>query len=141
MIVSSVSQVREAEQRTILSGVPGYELMCRAGQGAADIIEELFPDRKRTVILCGSGNNGGDALVVASFLKGKVIVYSTRRKEDFKGEAACAAKDLPSDIPFIVTKEFSSLLFSPGDLIVDGLLGIGFSGEKLRDVGTSGIRS
>ena len=141
MIVSSVSQVREAEQRTILSGVPGYELMCRAGRGAADIIEELFPDRKRTVILCGSGNNGGDALVVAALLKGKVIVYSTRRKEDFKGEAACAAKDLPSDIPFIVTEEFCPQLFSPGDLIVDGLLGIGFSGEKLRETVSSAVRA
>ena len=141
MIVSSVSQVREAEQRTISAGVPGYELMCRAGQGAADIIEELFPCRRRTVILCGAGNNGGDALVVASLLKGKVIVYSTRRKEDFKGEAACAARDLPRDIPFIVTEEFSSQLFSPGDLIVDGLLGIGFSGGKLRDSVASAVRA
>ena len=141
MIVSSVSQVREAEQRTIFSGVPGYELMCRAGQGAADIVEELFPNRKRTVVLCGGGNNGGDALVVASLLKGKVIVYSTRRKEDFKGEAACAAKDLPCDIPFIVTEEFSYRIFSPGDLIIDGLLGIGFLGEKLRDSVSSAVRA
>ena len=140
MNVCSVAQVRDAEKYTISSGTDGYELMVRAGRGAARIIEELFPHRKRTIILCGGGNNGGDALVVASCLKGEVLVYSTHPAESFKNEAACAVRDLPEHIPFTVFQEFPANVFLPGDLIVDGLLGIGFSGGKLRESVASAVR-
>lgn len=140
MIVCSAAQVREAEKYTISSGVSGYELMVRAGRGAARIIEDLFPRRKRTVILCGGGNNGGDALVAAAHLSGEVLVYSVVPAEKFKNEAACAVRDLPEHIPFTVFQEFPSGVFQNGDLIVDGLLGIGFSGGKLRESVASAVR-
>ena len=118
MNIASVALVRDAEQRVIASGIDGYRLMRRAGIAAARMIEELFPRRKRTVIICGGGNNGGDALVAAAHLEGDVIVYSTSCADDFRNESACAIRDLPENIPFIVFEEFPDGVFQSGDNII-----------------------
>jgi len=53
--------------------VPGLLLMENAGRGAADVlVHELLADRAagaRVVIVCGTGNNGGDGLVIARHLR------------------------------------------------------------------------
>ena len=121
------------EKESVAGGVPEYELMRRAGIQAARWINDRFPDAARVVILCGGGNNGGDALVAAACLRHReVIIYSTKEKSAFSGCAACAVRDLPEKIPFIVRKTLSEADFFSGDIIVDGLLGIGFCGKELR---------
>jgi NAD(P)H-hydrate repair Nnr-like enzyme with NAD(P)H-hydrate epimerase domain len=42
-------------------GVPGLELMERAGEGVARAVERLAADGPVTVV-CGKGNNGADGL-------------------------------------------------------------------------------
>ncbi len=49
-------------------GIPGMVLMERAGLSVFKRISELFRPRK-TIVLAGGGNNGGDGLVVARLLK------------------------------------------------------------------------
>jgi hydroxyethylthiazole kinase-like uncharacterized protein yjeF len=49
-------------------GVPGLDLMERAGAAVARAVEELAPDGE-VAIVCGKGNNGGDGLVVARLLR------------------------------------------------------------------------
>ena len=70
MNIASVDQVRAAENAAVSTGIAEYELMLRAGRGAARIIREYFPGKQRIAVLCGGGNNGGDALAVAALLKG-----------------------------------------------------------------------
>ena len=43
-------------------GIPGIELMERAGTGLADLVGEVAP-AGRVAVVCGKGNNGGDGLV------------------------------------------------------------------------------
>ncbi|HVJ90961.1 MAG TPA: NAD(P)H-hydrate dehydratase [Labilithrix sp.] len=81
--VLSRAQMRAFDARAIeVSGVPSILLMENAGRGAADVIErELLGGRaknRRIVVVCGSGNNGGDGFVVARHLLargGHVIVW------------------------------------------------------------------
>lgn len=49
-------------------GISSLVLMENAGRGAADRIATLAPPDGRIVILCGTGNNGGDGLVIARHL-------------------------------------------------------------------------
>src|SRR6476646_4390382 len=52
---------RELDRRAIEGcGVPGIVLMENAGRGCAELLMRLNPEKKRVVILCGPGNNGGD---------------------------------------------------------------------------------
>ena len=141
MNICGVDDIRSAEAKARGGDADGYGLMLRAGRAAAEIIREFFPRVRRTVVLCGGGNNGGDALVVASSLPGKVVVYASRPLAELRGAAKRAAKDLPDDVDVCVCEDLSSDAFRPGDLIVDGLLGIGFSGGALREPVSSFIRA
>ena len=73
MKLVTAQQMRELDARTINEvGVPGVVLMELAGQGAFKFIEEQnwLPSKNDSVlILAGKGNNGGDALVVARWLR------------------------------------------------------------------------
>ncbi|MBR7121521.1 MAG: NAD(P)H-hydrate dehydratase [Lentisphaeria bacterium] len=134
MQTAPVALIRRMEKQAVDSGIPEYELMLRAGIQAAHYIRKHFPDAGRFVILCGGGNNGGDALVAARhLLPAEVIIYSTVEKNTFTGCAANAVRDLPETIPFIYRQSLSHADFFPGDVIIDGLLGIGFSGGRLRE--------
>ncbi len=134
MLSANCAAIREMEAQTISSGTPEYTLMLRAGIGAARIIDRLFSGASRFVILSGGGNNGGDALVAAANLHtAPAIIFSTVSKEKLSGCAACAVKDLPETIPFEHREKLSASDILPGDVIIDGLLGIGFSGDRLRN--------
>jgi NAD(P)H-hydrate epimerase len=65
--VMTVAQSREFDRTAIESfGIPGIVLMENAGKNAADFIRRMQPSR--AVVLCGSGNNGGDGFVIARHL-------------------------------------------------------------------------
>ena len=62
----TAAQVRGFDRLAIdRFGIPGLELMERAGQAAFDLIRRCWPDAGRLVVLAGTGNNGGDGFVVA----------------------------------------------------------------------------
>jgi hydroxyethylthiazole kinase-like uncharacterized protein yjeF len=103
----TAAQMRAIEQAAIESGeVTGLELMERAGRGVVEAIFEEWPElggqvnkadgqppdpreisgmRRRAVVLCGPGNNGGDGFVVARLLHEKgwaveVFLYGDAEK-------------------------------------------------------------
>lgn len=128
-----VEVMRRAEAQLISSGIPGYTLMRRAGEGAAEFLREWIRERgiRRVVAVIGRGNNGGDALVTAAALGLPAKVCAVSPLAELRGEAAQAVADLPGAIPVRVCETLGPEEFRSGDLILDGLLGIGFSG-KLR---------
>ena len=123
----SVAEMRAADQYTIAKGTPSRELMRRAAQGVFD----AFPswDGKRTLIVCGSGNNGGDGYALASILKDRAFdVTLLRTSEKFSEDGAYYYRECAD-------KGVADLLFGSEpvdlggyDVIVDCMLGTGFRG-------------
>jgi NAD(P)H-hydrate epimerase len=69
MHVLTNEQMQKVDAETIDSICPGLELMERAGRNVATFIRHKFePEAHKAVVFVGSGNNGGDGLVIARYL-------------------------------------------------------------------------
>jgi len=101
-------------------------LMERAGAAAAEIAAAMLTGRsRRTVVLAGPGNNGGDAFVCARALRerGCDVVVVARTANYAQADAAKALAALrQTDVPIV-----DRLPAAAPALIVDGLFGVGLS--------------
>jgi NAD(P)H-hydrate epimerase len=117
-------------------GIPGGVLMERAGAAMARIALERFAPR-RAVVVSGGGNNGGDGFVIARELhRSGVEVTVLATKSEYEGDPATNLEALHNlDVRFIEERELDVEL-GAADLLVDALLGTGFSGEvREREAG------
>ncbi len=108
-------------------GIPGIELMERAGTGLAELVGALAPSG-RIVVVCGKGNNGGDGLVAARVLRDRgraVDVLLLGAAEELRGDATANLERLPGSPP----EAFSAGALAGAAAIVDAILGTGFAGE------------
>jgi ADP-dependent NAD(P)H-hydrate dehydratase / NAD(P)H-hydrate epimerase len=140
--ILTVAQMGEADRRTIEAGTPGFVLMQRAGAAVAEALQARWSPRK-TVVLCGPGNNGGDGFVVAKALADKgweVAVALDGEPGALRGDAAEAAHAWGGEIGSL-----SLASLTGATLVVDALFGAGLSrplskpvAEILRAAETSG---
>ena len=137
MKIADASGIRSAEAAAVAHGVAEFQLMLDAGRQAAEFIDVLVRRHgfRRIVFLCGTGNNAGDALVAAAFLFGRhpVSLALLRGFEAFHGAAAEAVKLLPEELKRETGEPGAPPEFRSGDLLVDGILGIGIRGEVRRE--------
>jgi NAD(P)H-hydrate epimerase len=114
-------------------------LMENAGGSIPQVVLQYARDvsRKRIVILCGKGNNGGDGFVATHHLQhlgAKVTLFLFASLTDMKGEAAANAtkwKNSGGDIQTVLTAADIPALKSAlasAHIIVDALLGTGVRG-------------
>lgn len=117
--------------------VPSLVLMENAGRGAADVIErEALSGRaegRRVVVVCGTGNNGGDGYVVARHL----FARGARVETWLVGDAAKLTTDCRANHDAFVGLGGSAftvaaaaldpfrLALASADLVVDALFGTG----------------
>ncbi|HKS67750.1 MAG TPA: NAD(P)H-hydrate dehydratase [Candidatus Acidoferrales bacterium] len=74
-------------------GIPSLTLMENAGRSVAEFIRDRFLhlDRRRVIVFCGKGNNGGDGFVAARYLHkmgASVSVLLFADPKEIKGDAA-----------------------------------------------------
>jgi NAD(P)H-hydrate epimerase len=110
-------------------GIPGGVLMERAGVQMARVSLERFAPR-RAVVVSGGGNNGGDGFVIARELhRSGVDVAVLATKGEYEGDPATNLEILRNlQVRFIFQEDLDAEL-GAADLVVDALLGTGFSGE------------
>lgn len=94
------------------------------------------------VVLCGSGNNGGDGWVAAEYLEQRgcdVRVVTPRAPEDIDAEPAheaalhAAAQLSPASILVTPAHRELAQTLDAADIIIDAILGTGFSGDTVRE--------
>ncbi len=110
-------------------GVSEFALMQRAGVAAFACLRERWPGARRLLIFTGSGNNGGDGLVIAVLaakLGLKVRIVSLADPDKLSG-AAAGARSMAGEQQ-LAMESFREFMDSPGpgcDLVVDAIFGIG----------------
>lgn len=127
----TAAQVREFDRVVIEEyGIPGADLMERAGTRAFHWMQERWPGVSEILVVCGVGNNGGDGFVLARHaLQGglRVRVLQLGDPGKLRGDALAMAEAWQAVGGEI--ESFTGLPGKPG-LIVDAILGTGLE----RDV-------
>ena len=139
--VMDVAEVVALEQRIAQEGTSLYTLMTRAGKAVAEAVCQHAPVGSYVVVLAGSGNNGGDGWVAAEDLaeQGYNVVLVTKAP-------AAEIKAEPAKTAALKAEEAGSFRVEvdPGrgaieeelkraDVVVDAILGTGFSYSEVRE--------
>ena len=144
------AEVRELDRVCIEElGLPGVVLMANAGRGAAEVMLAELDPVGRALVLCGAGNNGGDGYVVARHLVEAgvaVTLVETAAPERLSPDAAvfrqvAAALGVPSVSAPDAGRLEEAVGDTPHDLLVDALLGTGFTGAQLREPAAGLLRA
>ncbi len=133
----TVSEIQALERWAIEKiGIPSLALMENAGRCVSqEVLKKLNSRPKGTVVIvCGTGNNGGDGFVVARYLfnRGiKPLVFLVGESSSFKADALInyhAAKNLGISVKVLrqVDPVFKKAIES-ADLIVDAVFGVGLN--------------
>jgi NAD(P)H-hydrate epimerase len=141
MLLLDAAAMRRLDQLTIQGGTAsGETLMERAGAGVAHAMERRYGPLLglRVLVLCGSGNNGGDGLVAARHLRARgarpdVVLLAPR--DQVKGDARVHLERLEAEAgPVRVAASESDVVAAVAaqdgwDFALDALLGTGARGE------------
>ena len=130
----TASQCRELDRLAIASGIDGYELMCRAGRAAFNVLLRQWSLPEHIHIVCGTGNNGGDGLVIARLARErglKATVYLCGSRDAIKNEAQKALFD--ADAAGVEIQVFAGQPVPVNGVMVDAFLGTGLQGSVRAD--------
>lgn len=118
----SVQKMRDSDAYTIANLVPSKELMYRAAMG----IYRSAKWHGNIAIVCGSGNNAGDGYALACILADNGIASTVFRISEKFSEDGRYYYDSAMQKG---VRDAASLCLDGFDIVVDCLLGTGFSGE------------
>ena len=132
----TTEQMKQAEERSEQNGVNRVTLMQNAARRCFEFIKRRVDNTagKRFVILCGSGNNGGDGMELASLLRedgGNVTVLLTHKQPDTETARTCMKQhaEMPAALSCAQNPNAAKELLSSAEVIIDCVFGTGFHGE------------
>ncbi|HNU45911.1 MAG TPA: NAD(P)H-hydrate epimerase [Phycisphaerae bacterium] len=133
------AQVRRVDELAVTRyRMVGLMLMENAGRNAAEVIDRVYGPRAVAFIACGPGNNGGDGCVIARHLHNRgwdvtllLAGEPTRLTPDAGVNFGIVeAMNLPRIVaPDGPSQRAALTHVRPDHVIVDALLGTGFTGQ------------
>lgn len=121
--------MRRSDYAEIAAGTPSRILMQRAGEA----VSRCYPWKNGVVIVCGTGNNGGDGYVLAEELhKRGIACRLVLLKDSFTADGLhfyerCVRVGIPCETYSTQTS------FSDASAVVDCIFGTGFRGDAKED--------
>lgn len=132
--ILSTDKMRQAEQNAVTRGISLLQLMENAGSGATTALLENHANAQRGLMICGKGNNGGDALVMVRLLakhgiQADVLFVLGGKLSDL---AQINRNKLPENT--LIHYSGSPLDYAKYDFFVDAVFGTGFSGSLPENI-------
>ncbi|MEO8151140.1 MAG: NAD(P)H-hydrate dehydratase [Bacteroidia bacterium] len=132
--ILDANHIRQADAYTIEhEPVSSLLLMERAAHGCFQWLRKHYGDKPNVKIFCGTGNNGGDGLVIADYLlaqninvKVYIVRYSDQCSNDFSVNENRLLKNY-ADHVFNIHNENELPSIDSNDLVIDALFGTGLS--------------
>lgn len=139
----TADEMAVVDENAAALGVPRKQLMESSGNAVARVVRDRTEPGDAVALVCGRGNNGGDAMVAARFLRGREVTvhllgraetiattiarenWLALRRAEFDAKAVTDSRDLDLGDP---------------DLVVDAMLGTGVTGA-LREPEASAARA
>ena len=119
-------QVRRLDRCAIRDqGIPGIELMNRAGEAAYRILRERWPNARDLTVLAGIGNNGGDGYAIARLARAEGLAVRLLQLGDPQRVQGDAAVSRDAWLGAGGTIEPYRGLPRRSDVLVDAVLGTG----------------
>jgi hydroxyethylthiazole kinase-like uncharacterized protein yjeF len=134
--ICEMSQIRTLEALALKeNGLTVAILMEKAGQAAYVYLKKKWPMCQRLLVLCGSGNNGGDAYVLARIaveagLSVKILQINhaiPHKPEAVEAYQACKKAKLS------IETYKAEMVLPAADVIIDAVYGIGLPGVMSAD--------
>ncbi len=117
-------------------GLPSLVLMERAALQTVETMRKAGMDLSRTLIVCGSGNNGGDGFAAARLLReeGRTVEVLFAGREESLSEECRVQKNIVEKMGI---KVFTDLPEKEYTVIIDAVFGVGLSRDitgRYRDI-------
>ncbi len=145
MRISRVQEMRQMDAKAIEQyGIEDKLLMENAGHASYEVIRrEIGLHPHRFLVMVGSGNNGGDGLVVARKLYSngaQVRILLVGNPQKFKGSALMnyeIARKINIPMEAVASPDQAARALEQSDVIIDAIFGTGLDrevGGKYRDI-------
>ncbi len=126
MEILTLDQIKLADRFTIENeNIHSYTLMERVALNCAERLIQLVPKKSSFFFYCGQGNNGGDGLLIAKYLRKEgydVQVFVIQHTESPSEDFIRASKEVSHQL---IVKAEDWVLPNPATLIIDAILGTG----------------
>jgi len=134
----SSEQMKNLEKLSSKYGVTTLRLMENAGYGMFKEIKARINKYNKFLVICGTGNNGGDGFVLAKYLyqdNYDVSLLFIGQEHKLKKESGYNYLWLKQNMSEIFTKgnDYKSMIEN-SDVIVDAMLGTGIKGKLRKPV-------
>jgi len=132
--IYTAAQVKELDRQAIETlSISGNVLIERAGEAAFNILMSHWPNCKRLLVLCGTGNNAGDGFVIARLASERemeVLVVQVGDDNKLQGDAlATQQRLLGSGVVPVAFSNKEDFKLNTYDVVVDAMLGTGVHGN------------
>lgn len=131
MKVLSSHQMQEVDKATLIAeNIVSDQLMERASAIFTKWVNRYLEKEKKLLIVCGTGNNGGDGLCIARMLfqEGYDVTVATFSRGKFSPDYTLNLQQLKKyDIPIRMLEENALEFISEYEIIIDAIFGTGLN--------------
>ena len=126
------TEMGRADALAIAGGVPGIDLMRRAGLAVADTCSRMAGQSGQVLVLAGPGNNGGDGFIAARVLHQRgyrVEVLLLGDPDRLSGDAALAFSEMTAAglTAGILSHDILDRVPGQASVVIDALFGAGLA--------------